>query len=126
MVLKKYALYIATAYSLGLAFLSLINLGELPKTPLDSEDKIFHFCAYFVLTLMWYNVFRLQVKLNKKQAITRGGLLAFVFGIIIELLQSMLTNTRASDSYDVLANTLGIILAGLILLCYNNKDIKNR
>ena len=74
---------------------------------------------------MWYSVFRLQVKLNKKQAITRGGLLAFVFGIIIELLQSMLTNIRASDSYDVLANTLGIILAGLILLCYNNKDIKN-
>ncbi|WP_223551434.1 VanZ family protein [Aestuariivivens sp. NBU2969] len=124
-MLKKYALYIATAYSLGLAFLSLINLGELPKTPLDSGDKVFHFCAYFVLTLIWYNVFRLQVKLNKKQAITRAGLLAFVFGIIIELLQSMLTNTRASDSYDVLANTLGIILAGLLLLCYNNKDIKN-
>ncbi|WP_242202874.1 VanZ family protein [Aestuariivivens insulae] len=124
-MLKKYAYFIAIAYSLGLAFLCLINLGELPKAPYNSGDKLFHFCAYFILSLLWFNVFVSQVKLKKSPAILSASLLAFVFGIIIELLQSALTSTRASDVYDVLANTVGILLAALVLLCYKNKDVKN-
>lgn len=124
-MLKKYAFYIAIAYSLGLAFMCLINLGELPKTPYSSGDKLFHFGAYFVLTLLWFNVFVSQVKLKKKQAILSSSLWAFVFGIVIELLQGTLTSTRSSDGYDVLANTVGILIAVFVLMCYKNKDVKN-
>ncbi|WP_242082793.1 VanZ family protein [Aestuariivivens sediminis] len=123
-MLKKFAVHIAVLYSIGLTSVSLINISELPEIDLDSGDKLFHFFTYFILTLLWYNVFS-RKELAKKAAVIKSVLLAFMFGIIIELLQSVFTKTRSSDVYDVLANTLGILLAMTSLLIYNIKHVKN-
>lgn len=124
-MLKKNAYYIAVLYTLGLAFVSLISLRELPKPDIESGDKLFHFFAYFVLTLLWFNAFSSKEKWKRKQTILKASVFSFVFGIIIELLQSTFTSTRASDVYDVLANTLGILLAVLAIRLFKLKDVKN-
>ena len=44
-----------------------------------------------------------------------------IYGIIIEILQGVLTTTRESDLFDALANTLGAIV-GLIGFQYVKKQ----
>ena len=122
---KKYAYYIAVLYALGLAFVSLVNLRELPKPRIESGDKLFHFIAYFILTLLWFNAFTIQGKSKKWHVIFKACVFSFLFGIIIEFLQSTFTNTRVSDAYDVLANTLGMLLAVLVIKLFKVKDVKS-
>ena len=100
-------------------------MKEWPKPEIESGDKLFHFFAYFALTLLWFKAFSLQGASSTRQAVLKASVLAFVFGIIIEILQGTLTNTRALDGYDVLANTLGTLLAGLVVLMFKIKGIKN-
>jgi VanZ family protein len=49
---------------------------------------------------------------------------AFIYGIIIEVLQGTLTETRTTDIYDVLANGLGIVAAVLVLILLQSNLIK--
>lgn len=124
-MLKDYALYIAILYSIGLATLSIVNLSELPEIEVESGDKLFHCLSYFVLVCVWYNVL-INGNKTKNRAIGMAVVLAFVFGIIIELLQSVITKTRTADIYDVMANAFGILLAIFTLVIYNTKHVKNR
>lgn len=43
---------------------------------------------------------------------------AVVYGIVIEVLQSILTVSREADVYDVLANAIGALTAFLFLRFY--------
>jgi VanZ family protein len=43
------------------------------------------------------------------------------YGLIIEVLQEILTNTRQADFYDFLANTTGAFVGLIVLLYYKNK-----
>ncbi len=43
------------------------------------------------------------------------------YGLIIEVLQATLTNTRQADFYDFLANTMGAFVGLVVLLFYKNK-----
>lgn len=123
-MLKKYALFIAVIYTVALAFLSLIKLGELPDLGTSFADKIYHFIAYFVLPILWFNSFFNRLKFTKTKAIVCAGLVSFVIGVIIEFLQGTLTDSRVSDIYDVGANTIGIIVAVIVLVIYKIKDVK--
>ena len=51
-------------------------------------------------------------------------LFSIVFGIIIEVLQGSLTATRDSDIQDVFANTLGAVVASLIIGIKNKYVLK--
>lgn len=55
----------------------------------------------------------------------KSGLLivviAIIYGIIIEVLQGVLTQTREADFYDALANSFGAIVGFLALYCLKNK-----
>ncbi|GAA4269121.1 VanZ family protein [Hyunsoonleella aestuarii] len=121
---KKYALFISVFYTIALACLSLIELGELPDLGTSFGDKIFHFLAYFVLPLLWFNALFNRFKFTKTKAIVCAGLVSFVIGVIIEFIQGNLTDTRVSDIYDVGANTIGIIVAVIVLVIYKIKDVK--
>ncbi|CAL2103966.1 VanZ family protein [Tenacibaculum sp. 190130A14a] len=68
-------------------------------------DKIEHGIAYFMLTFFWLISFR------KKAVNYIVVFCCFVYGIIIEVLQSVLTNYRIAEYYDILANSIGILIA---------------
>ncbi len=69
---------------------------------------------------MFWGLAKKQNHSNRKY-----NLLIFIFamsyGLIIEVLQATLTNTRQADFYDFLANTMGAFVGLVVLLFYKNK-----
>ncbi|WP_165453931.1 VanZ family protein [Hyunsoonleella flava] len=125
-MLKKAALFLAIPYTIALATVSLINLsGKLPDVEVDYADKIFHFLAYAILCLLWYAVFRFSKNQPKKKAVLNAVLFAVIFGIILEVLQGTLTTHRSLDVYDAIANSLGALLTGALLLMKGGIQVKN-
>jgi len=110
---------IAVAITIAIIFLSLL---KLPSTGVDVKniDKAYHSIAYFVLALTW--LFSFYKKPNKKYIIV---ICCILFGIIIEVLQSTLTIYRTGDYKDVLANSLGVLLALFIFNIFFKKKYIN-
>lgn len=125
-MLKKVALFLATSYTIALATVSLINLrGKLPDVEIDYGDKIFHFLAYALLCWLWYIVFYFKQNLPKRKAIIRAIILSIFFGMLLEVLQGTITSHRSFDVYDAIANSLGALLAGSLLLMKWRIQVKN-
>lgn len=125
-MLKKVALFLATSYTIALATVSLINLrGKLPDVEIDYGDKIFHFLAYALLCWLWYIVFYFKQNLSKRKAIIRAIILSIFFGMLLEVLQGTITSHRSFDVYDAIANSLGALLAGSLLLMKWRIQVKN-
>lgn len=111
-------LFVAIAITIAIICLSLL---KLPNTgiKINNIDKAYHSSAYFVLALTW--LFSFYKKPNKKYIIV---ICCIMFGIIIEVLQSTLTIYRTGDYKDVLANSLGVLLALFIFnLIFKKKYI---
>ncbi len=104
-LLKANKKYIAYLITIAILYLSL---AKLPSTTvkISNADKIYHSIAYFALTLSWLYAFA-----SKKNSVLWISISCIVFGIIIELLQALITNYRSGDFFDVLANTLGTFAA---------------
>ncbi|WP_339916741.1 VanZ family protein [Yeosuana marina] len=125
LVLKTYSLIITILYSLALATVCLIKVDKLvEEVHIQNADKIFHFSAYFVLAILWYVTLFFQFKINKNKSIIYAICFSVVFGIIIEVLQGAITTSRQSDINDVFANTLGALLATLVIYIKNRILIK--
>lgn len=122
-MLKKQLLLISSGYSLVLAVLSLITISDkLPSV--KNSDKLYHAIAYFIFMLLWYFTVRLRFKFQKNIALLVAFIGAISFGIVIEVLQGVLTQNRQSDVNDVVANTIGAILALLMLILIKKRDVK--
>ena len=65
--------------------------------------------AYFWLSTATFLAFVLDWK--KTHAHATVFILCFTYGMTIELAQEQWTNYRSGDVYDLLANTVGIVLA---------------
>lgn len=68
--------------------------------------------AYAVLCLLVFLSFQVQ---NINKSIWYAVLFAFIFGIILELLQGVTPNARVTDTLDILANTLGILVMTFLI-----------
>ncbi|MFD2291380.1 VanZ family protein [Mariniflexile gromovii] len=123
-MLKKIVLLISILYTVALAAVCLIKLNNLPDVGVSFGDKIFHLLAYTMLTLLWYYTLFYTVKFENKKALMYAASFSIVFGIIIEVLQGTVTASRSADIYDVMANTIGVFLAVVILFIKNLITIK--
>ncbi|WP_055443761.1 VanZ family protein [Lacinutrix himadriensis] len=123
-MLKKYALIITLSYTAALTVLSLINVSGLPEINYSNTDKIFHFIAYSALAWFWFQVFYNKFKWSYNKGLLVSAIVSVIFGILIEAMQSMLTNTRVADNNDILANTLGVSLTIIILLLLKKSLVK--
>ena len=96
--------------------LSVINTGVLPKTDVPSADKIVHTIMYFGITLilMLNQTSYLREQITKRQ-LYFAFLFSVGFGTLMEVIQHFLP-WRSGSVYDFIANTLGVILAIVILL----------
>lgn len=115
----------ALVYTCVILYLSLINLADTPIKDLGFSDKIMHASAYFGLSLVWI----IFVTFNYRERLLFKGisivvLAATVFGIFIEVLQDRLTSYRQMDYQDVLANTAGVIAAGILAWLIKDSLIK--
>ena len=121
LALKKWALPLVIVYALALTIGSLIHLGNIPDLGFDFDDKIYHFVAYFIFTFLVYNY---GVSKEITNSIGKSAILVIVYGIIIEVLQSILTSYRTFDFYDAIANALGVILAVVVLMYIDKLKLK--
>ena len=110
---KKSLIYLLSiGYALCLAVASLVEINTEVTFSIKHQDKIFHFVAYAVLCFLFFLSFY-KLALNKN--LLYAALLAFTFGIIIEIFQSITAYSRESDVKDLFANTLGILTMVIIL-----------
>lgn len=107
---KDNAILIAVVITIAIVFLSLSKISAFtPVVDINHVDKYQHTLAYFGLTLSW--LFATQ-KMNRKPSFRFWMVFGvFLFGILMEILQQVLTTYRQADFFDVLANTSGVIIA---------------
>jgi glycopeptide antibiotics resistance protein len=118
---KQLALTLAIGYTLFITILSLISLNNIPKLGSSFDDKIYHFGAYAVFVMVWYNFFE---KTSSKYKILFSAAISLTYGIIVEIFQGTFTTYRTEDVVDVLANSLGVIFAVMLIFIYRKIKLK--
>jgi len=119
-VAKHWALIFLIVYLLILTDLSFTNIAGLPSLGSPIDDKIFHFLSHFLLTVLCFNYLK---RTSNPKPVLVSALIPVCYGIVIEWLQGILTNSRTSDPYDVLANFLGMVFA-IIIISIFKKNVK--
>ncbi|WP_299015391.1 VanZ family protein [uncultured Polaribacter sp.] len=107
-LLKDSSIVFAIIITLVIVYLSLIKIPKQNVINFNNLDKVQHSIAYFFLSVAW--LFTFYKKPSKKTIVV---ILCIVFGIVIEVLQEILTAYRTGDLLDIIANSFGILL-GLV------------
>ena len=104
------------AYRLSLLLTAVIFalcLYDLPETPLDQVrfiDKYTHVLMYLAYgTVLWVETGLRDLPSHKRWSVCVAWPVAM--GVLIEVLQSLCTLHRHGDLLDVVANSLGVVLA---------------
>ncbi|WP_394348860.1 VanZ family protein [Aequorivita antarctica] len=118
----KPLLLIAIFYTCFISVLFFIPSQDLPKVQFSALDKIVHSLIYFILVNLWmlYLYIKNDFQFNNKWILILL-LSALLYGIIIEILQGLLTISRSADIFDVAANFIGSLI-GIFFF----KNIKNK
>ena len=107
-LLQDKILFLAIGITLFIGYLSLKKIDYIP-IQLSHSDKIYHVIAYFILGLTWLLSF--PKSLQKKKLKYAIVIFCIIYGIVIEVLQATLTAYRTASLLDVVANTVGVIVA---------------
>lgn len=119
-LLENNAIYIAVFITISILFGSLVKSEFIVVESISVSDKTYHLIAYFLLMLSWLYAF---FKKEKFQEHVKYIILAcFIFGIIIEILQGVITSYRTASYLDILANTIGVLLAVVIFHVFEKKN----
>jgi len=111
-LLERNALIIAITLTLIIAFLSLVSLKNIHLLKVKNSDKLGHFFAYFTLCMSWLYALKNKPSIGLTKITILFLLIAY--GIIIEVLQEVLTSYRQADIFDVFANTAGVFVAAFL------------
>jgi VanZ family protein len=110
--------------ALIIMYLSLANSDTFDKIPLvdvPDFDKVVHLVMYFGLMSVIILENRKTIKSTVRLFLV--GVIPFLYGVLMEILQATLTVTRSGSFYDALADAAGVLLS--ILLWLRIKRIKN-
>ena len=114
---KKRKVYILLIFSIAWAIIIFILCtlppADIPKFKLPYIDKVAHFCVFFVQSVLLSLLLNFQTRKSYLQIILFSTLLAFIYGGLIEILQSKFFN-RSGDFYDLIADILGGFFGAMI------------
>ena len=99
--------------SLIVTFLSLTNLNSeiVHKfTFFENEDKLIHFLMYFGVTITFLVEYFIRRPLKDIKYYLLG-LYPVALGGLIEIVQSVFTQSRSGDWYDFMADVFGVVFA---------------
>lgn len=103
--------------ALIILYLSLADSQSFDKVPflnIPHLDKIVHFLMYF--GLMSVIIFEHRKSIKGGIRLILIALIPFIYGILMEILQLTITDSRSGNFYDILANSTGIIVSSLVWL----------
>jgi VanZ family protein len=118
-LLKKNIFSVITA--LVIMYLSLApadTFSEVDEFGFQHLDKVVHLCMYFGLMIVL--LFENRKVLINNRSIFLLAIIPFIYGIIMELLQSWLTTTRFGETIDGLFDLAGIFLAIIVWKTFRN------
>lgn len=118
---KNWALALLLAYAVVILVLSLASIGGFPTIGSSFDDKINHFGAYFLFTLLLFNYFK---TLPLKRELLFAFIVASIYGVMMEVFQSVFTEERMFDVYDMIANAFGAVIAVLFVNIYRKLKLK--
>jgi len=126
---KYFYLWLAELWTLLIAVLCLESSKKLPSLGIKSADKYVHFTFHFVFTILWFTYFfkkESEIKTSLNKLLVKVFLASLLYGISIEIAQSLFTETRKADVLDVMANATGAIFAVLTLILYWKNSLKKK
>ena len=118
-LLENNAIYIAIFFTISITIGSLVKSDFIVVKSISVSDKIYHLIAYFLLMLSWLYVFCKKETFQKNVKYVILG--CIIFGIIIEILQGIITSYRTASYLDIVANTIGVLLAVVIFHVFEKK-----
>lgn len=118
-IFLRYTPLLAILWALTIMVVSVIPGEDLPSLSIWEPDKVMHAFVYGVLTVLLYYVFRKKGFILKK-TVFQAILLCILYGFVIELIQLILP-TRKFDLLDALANSVGCLLAGGLIVLISGK-----
>ncbi|WP_090836376.1 VanZ family protein [Olleya namhaensis] len=124
LLVRKLLPFISLGYTVVIIVLSLATISDISIIP-DNNDKVNHAIAHFIFVGLWFLSFYFYLNKSKKQALKMAFISAFLFGIVIEILQHTLTESRQADYKDVIANVVGALIAVLIINLLTLSKVKN-
>lgn len=110
---KNFLLLALVLWIVFITTLSLVSLNGLPKISPKNGDKYVHFTFYFILTFLL--ILNFVYRVGIKRSIVISFVTAVFYGIIIEILQGVLTENRKPEFADVLFNCFGSLTATIVL-----------
>lgn len=119
LLVPKFYLSIAIIWTGIVTYFCLVNSNSIPRA-VKGLDKIAHFSFHFGMVFLWFLYFNAEKSnLKLRLKLRNAFLLSFFYGVFIELCQSQFTTTRSADIRDVLANSVGGIVAVLFMfVCF--------
>ncbi|WP_257984733.1 VanZ family protein [Psychroflexus sp. MES1-P1E] len=114
---------VAILCTASILVLSISDISSLPKLQISYEDKLYHFVAYFVLNSIWL-IALLKKNGYQLKKILLTSLSIVVFGIIIEIVQGSLTDSRAFDILDILANSIAVVVSFFCFMLVKKSFLK--
>lgn len=124
-MVHKHIIQLLTVFWTGLVtYLCLATPSSLPSVSVFKFDKLGHLSFHFGITLLWFLFWKTTFKNENKYALLKAFLFSFFFGIIIEIFQGTLTVSRSADFQDVIANTVGALIAVVFIFVYNKYNSK--
>jgi len=125
-VLKNAIFSLAIGWTILIAVLCLVEFTDLPSFGVSGADKYVHFTFHFVFTLLWGFYFLLKLHEIIIPKIVSVFLLSLCYGIVIEILQEIVTKTRHVDIFDILANSVGATIALLFFVLIKKRKFKEK
>ena len=111
--MKHIYAFITIIYIIFLMVMAVIpNLNDIDQV--RSNDKVFHFIAFFILTILMYQTI-LSCQINYGILVT--ALLVFAFSFLNENIQKFV-NGRTFNPADMTANAIGIVLGIIIIVLF--------
>jgi VanZ family protein len=118
-MLKKNIFSILVA--LVIMYLSLANSHTFDSVSIFDSipyfDKFVHVGMYFVLMSAIILEHRNALRIRRQFFLT--GLIPLFYGILMEILQATLTQTRTGDVFDALADAIGILISIFVWFWFN-------
>lgn len=120
---KVYVEYIFWAYAILLLVVTLMPT-DLIQSQEESwftnfsfkhGDKVIHFTLFFIFTVLLYFTTYFKKKIHLLG-------IPILLGICIELIQYLMGMGRTFDILDIIANSLGVILAYRLIVNNNNNN----
>jgi len=119
MVLAKSKFYLpAFTWAIIILYLSATAVPQFKIDFIFSPDKINHFAAYGLLSiLMVWGIWKTQ-KVFKRKVLLIILTISSIYGILMEIMQYLFFPNRYFDYGDMIANILGSILGIIIIRIY--------